>query len=62
MSGMCGAVHWDGEPVDRAVLTDLTRRPVLETYGSLHAVTHMMGGTVGKNDGGGGPDKTGFYA
>lgn len=36
------------------------RRPVLETYGSLHAVTHIMGGTVGKNDGGGGPDKTGF--
>ena len=34
--------------------------PEFRKYGHLSKVTSALGGTVGKNDGGGGPDKTGF--
>ena len=34
--------------------------PRLEVYGSLRELTLKNGGITGKNDGGGGPDKTGF--
>lgn len=34
--------------------------PRLTVYGDLRAVTLTNGGTVGMNDGGGGPDKSGF--
>jgi len=32
--------------------------PQLSLYGSVREITKAMGGTTGKNDGGGGPDKT----
>jgi hypothetical protein len=35
-------------------------KPEFRKYGHLTQVTSALGGTVGKNDGGGGPDKTGF--
>ncbi|HKY26599.1 MAG TPA: hypothetical protein VJM12_01490 [Pyrinomonadaceae bacterium] len=36
------------------------RQPQLSSYGQIRDITKNMGGTVGKNDGGGGVDKTGF--
>lgn len=35
-------------------------KPQLRKYGRLSQITSALGGTVGKNDGGGGNDKTGF--
>ena len=35
-------------------------RPRLIMYGSLREITQRNGGTMGMNDGGAGPDKTGF--
>ena len=35
-------------------------RPQLSSYGQIRDITKVLGGTVGKNDGGGGNDKTGF--
>jgi hypothetical protein len=35
-------------------------RPQLIMYGSIREITQRNGGTMGMNDGGGGPDKTGF--
>ena len=35
------------------------KKPTLITYGNIREVTKNLGGTVGKNDGGGGNDKTG---
>ena len=44
--------------------TDLRKKPYsapsLRVYGDIREVTKTVGGTVGKNDGGAGPDKTGF--
>ena len=34
-------------------------KPTLIIYGNIREVTKNLGGTVGKNDGGGGNDKTG---
>lgn len=34
--------------------------PRLTVYGDLRTVTLKDGGTMGRNDGGAGPDKTGF--
>jgi len=34
--------------------------PRLTVYGDLRALTLKDGGTMGMNDGGAGPDKTGF--
>lgn len=34
--------------------------PELVHYGNIREITKALGGTVGKNDGGGGNDKTGF--
>lgn len=34
--------------------------PKLYVYGDIREFTKTLGGTVGKNDGGGGNDKTGF--
>ena len=33
--------------------------PQLVHYGNMREITRNLGGTVGKNDGGGGNDKTG---
>jgi hypothetical protein len=33
--------------------------PKLVQYGNIREITRASGGTMGKNDGGGGPDKTG---
>jgi hypothetical protein len=33
--------------------------PKLMHYGNIREITRANGGTMGKNDGGGGPDKTG---
>ena len=33
--------------------------PELVHYGNIREITRALGGTVGKNDGGGGNDKTG---
>lgn len=35
-------------------------RPQLVMYGSIREITQRNGGTMGMNDGGAGPDKTGF--
>lgn len=35
-------------------------RPQFSSYGQIRDITKTLGGTVGKNDGGGGNDKTGF--
>ena len=34
--------------------------PKLVHYGNIREITRAVGGTVGKNDGGAGKDKTGF--
>ena len=34
-------------------------KPTLVSYGDIREVTRVTGGVVGKNDGGGGNDKTG---
>ena len=34
--------------------------PQLIVYGDIRELTQVLGGTVGKNDGGGGKDKTGL--
>ena len=34
-------------------------KPTLISYGNIREVTKNLGGVVGKNDGGGGNDKTG---
>lgn len=34
--------------------------PTLKVYGNLRELTLRNGGMLGMNDGGGGPDKTGF--
>ena len=36
------------------------RSPEFRVYGDLTSITLALGGTVGKNDGGAGKDKTGF--
>jgi hypothetical protein len=35
-------------------------KPTLVSYGDIREVTRTTGGVVGKNDGGGGKDKTGI--
>lgn len=53
----------EARPID-SNKTDLPRKPYnapsLRVYGDIREVTKNLGGTVGKNDGGAGPDKTGF--
>lgn len=35
------------------------KEPKLMHYGNIREITRNAGGTIGMNDGGGGPDKTG---
>jgi len=50
-------------PVNQPDQTNQSKKnystPQLVQYGNIREITRALGGTVGKNDGGGGNDKTG---